>query len=154
MDSTRAHITELSFKRIRAKNCTAAVIPGWMTKILQPLDIAVNRSFKAIVRRLWELWMTEGDNSYTATGRMRRASFSEVAKWVRDAWCAVSEATVTAGFRKAGLLASAPGQPELDESSGSSDSEEEAEEAPATLPPELSELFGSASKDGFEGFQE
>lgn len=81
--------------------------------------------------------MTEGDHSYTATGRMRRASFSEVAKWVRDAWCAVSQATVTAGFRKAGLLASAPGQIELDESSDSSDSEEEAEEAPATLLAEL-----------------
>ncbi|KAH9377493.1 hypothetical protein HPB48_006246 [Haemaphysalis longicornis] len=83
---------------------------------------------------------------------MRHAWFSEVAKWVRDAWCGVSEATVTAGFRKAGLLASAPGQPELDESSGSSDSEEEA---PATLPPELAKLFESASEDeDFEGYQE
>ncbi|KAH9378588.1 hypothetical protein HPB48_009955 [Haemaphysalis longicornis] len=57
------------------------------------------------------------------------------------------------GFRKAGLLASAPGQPELDESSGSSDSEEEAEEAPATLLAELSELFESAS-EGKGGFEE
>lgn len=155
LDSMRAHITELTLKRIKAKNCTAAVIPGGMTKMLQPLDISVNRSFKAILRRLWESWMSDGEHSYTATGRMRRASFCEVAKWVREAWCAVSQATVTAGFRKAGLLASsAPGLDD-DDSSSSSDSEEETEEVPASLPPELAELFQSASEDeGFEGFEE
>lgn len=149
----RAHITELTLKRIKAKNCTAAVIPGGMTKMLQPLDISVNRSFKAILRRLWESWMSDGEHSYTATGRMRRASFCEVAKWVREAWCAVSQATVIAGFRKAGLLASSA--PDLDDDSSSSDSEEETEEVPGSLPPELAELFQSASEEeDFEGFEE
>ncbi|KAH7961807.1 hypothetical protein HPB52_012240 [Rhipicephalus sanguineus] len=105
------------------------------------IGIAMNRSFKAILGRTWESWMTEGDHSYTETGRMRCASFSEVAKWVRDAWCAVLEATVTANFRKAGRLASA--MPDLDDESSSSDS---VEEAPASLPPELAELFQSTSK--------
>lgn len=34
-------------------NCTPAMIPGSMTKILQPLDSAVNSSFKALLRCLW-----------------------------------------------------------------------------------------------------
>lgn len=68
----QVHITERTLKRTRAKNCTAAVIPGGMTKILQPLDMAVNRSSKAVLRHLWEAWTTEGELSYAATGRMRR----------------------------------------------------------------------------------
>ncbi|KAH8034094.1 hypothetical protein HPB51_020111 [Rhipicephalus microplus] len=42
-----------------------------------------------------------------------------------------------------------------DDSSSSSDSEEETEEVPSSLPPELAELFQSASEDeDFEGFEE
>ncbi|KAH8021378.1 hypothetical protein HPB51_015558 [Rhipicephalus microplus] len=50
--------------------------------------------------------------------------------------------------------AQAPGLDD-DDSSSSSDSEEETEEVPASLPPELAELFQSASEDkNFEGFEE
>lgn len=152
MDSMRAHMTDLTLRQIKTMNCTPTIIPGGMTKILQPLDISVNRSFKAVLRRIWEAWMTEGEHSYTATGRMRRASFSEVAKWVHEAWSAVSAATITAGFRKAGLLASAPPQHD-DDDNDLSDSECE-ETVAAELPPEIAELFDSASEDeDFAGFE-
>lgn len=93
--------------------------------------------------------MTEGEHSYTATGRMSRASFSisKIAKWVRNAWCAESDNTVIAGLRKAGLLASSA--PELNESRSNSE-----DEAPAPLAPELAELFQSTSEDeDIEGFK-
>ena len=35
---------------------TTAVIPGGLTKVLQSLDISVNRSFKAKIREQWEKW--------------------------------------------------------------------------------------------------
>lgn len=85
MDSMRAHITDIVKKKISSKNCMPVIIPGGMTKMLQPLDISVNRSFKAVLRRSWETWMSEGEHSFTKTGRMRRADFGEVAKWVSDA---------------------------------------------------------------------
>lgn len=59
--------------------------------MLQPLDISVNRSFKAVLRRLWESWMSEGEHNFTKMGRMRRAEFGEVAKWVSEAWDSISE---------------------------------------------------------------
>lgn len=52
MDSMRAHITDSSLKKIKATNCTPVVIPGGMTKMVQPLDIAVNRSFKCVLAPL------------------------------------------------------------------------------------------------------
>ena len=71
--------------------------------MLQPLDISVNRSFKAKIREQWEKWMVEGIHTYTATGKMRRASYSEVCEWIVKAWEAILVTTITNGFRKAGI---------------------------------------------------
>ena len=82
MDSMRAHLTEPVKSSVKKTNSQLAIIPGGTTKFLQPLDIAVNRPFKVNLRSLWEKWMCEGDKSFTKTGRLRKASFSEVCKWV------------------------------------------------------------------------
>jgi hypothetical protein len=79
MDSMRAHITEGVKKKFKSMNTIPIIIPGGMTKLLQPLDISVNRSFKAVLRNIWESWMTDGKHSFTATGRRRCATFGEVA---------------------------------------------------------------------------
>lgn len=151
MDSMRAHITDATKKKISAKNCIPVIIPGGMTKMLQPLDISVNRSFKAVLRRLWEAWMTEGEHSFTKTGRMRRADYGEVAEWVSEAWNSISLRTIIGGFRKAGLIPHAAGTGgELDTTSES----EEDSDAPAELQPEVAALFVSDSEeDGFDGFE-
>ena len=85
-------------------NTIPIIIPGGMTKLLQPLDISVNRSFKAVLRNIWESWMTDGKHSFTATGRMRCAKFGEVAEWVATAWKAVTVRTIVAGFEKAKII--------------------------------------------------
>ena len=67
-----------SKERIRSTGSIPAVIPGGLTKILQPLDISVNKCFKTEMMKLWETWMSDGEKSYTATGRMRRAYYQTV----------------------------------------------------------------------------
>ena len=46
-DSMRAHFTDVVKKQVMQTNSVLAVIPGGLTKELQPLDIGVNRAFKA-----------------------------------------------------------------------------------------------------------
>ena len=104
LDSMRAHITDPVKAAIKRTNSIPAVIPGGTTKYLQPLDISVNRAFKVLLRTHWEAWMTDGEKSFTKTGRMRRATFAQVCEWVLAAWNGVKTTTITNGFRKAGLL--------------------------------------------------
>ncbi|XP_027891620.1 uncharacterized protein LOC114155757 isoform X2 [Xiphophorus couchianus] len=104
LDSMRAYITDSVKEVIKRTSSIPAVIPEDTTKYLQPLDISVNRAFKAALRAEWEAWMSSGDKSYTETGRMRRASFSEVCRRILTAWRRVNESTIINGFQKAGLL--------------------------------------------------
>jgi len=152
LDSFSAHIDEgvrSTFKN--EHKTTTAVIPGGLTKKLQPLDISVNRSFKNHVRAEWEKWMSEGIHTFTETGKMRRATHAEVCDWVVRAWRAVTVTSITNGFRKAGITGCAE-----DRASGESSDEEEMESATAldpVLDAELIDLFNSDTEDeDFNGF--
>jgi hypothetical protein len=50
MDSFSAHITDSAKRHLIEQKTNIAIIPGGLTSRLQPLDVAVNRSFKAKVR--------------------------------------------------------------------------------------------------------
>ena len=91
-----------------------AVIPGGLTKELQPLDIGVNRPFKVRLRVAWERWMTDGDHSLMKSGRQRRASYATVCRWIVDAWTNVSAGTVVQTFAKAGIISEEPPGTESD----------------------------------------
>lgn len=74
-----------------------AVIPGSLTKLLQTLNISVNRCFKAELQVNWENWMTMREKSFIATGWMRRASYSTICQWVLEAWNAVPDTAIING---------------------------------------------------------
>ena len=93
-----------SKERIRSTGSIPAVIPGCLTKILQPLDISVNKCFTTEMMKLWEAWMSDGEKSYTATGRMRRASYQTVCQWVKDALSAVPPYTIISRSIKAEIV--------------------------------------------------
>ena len=154
LDSMRAHITDSVKAAIKKTNSIPAVIPGGTTKYLQPLDISVNRAFKAALRVEWETWMTSGEKSFTKTGRMRKASFSDVCQWILTAWSAVKESTITNGFRKAGLLreeSGAPSEPPSPEDDSDTESETDGDRCDEAL----LRLFNSdTEEDDFMGFSE
>lgn len=152
MDSMRAHITERIKNKLKFINTVPIVIPGGLTKMLQPLDISVNKSFKDNLRRLWENWMSHGEHSFTKTGRMRHATFSEVAQWVKTAWDTVSERTIISGFLKAEILKNLDGDD--DDENGDADADDcEEDNEENELPNEICQLFHSDTEDeDFDGF--
>ncbi|KFM66113.1 Transposable element Tcb1 transposase, partial [Stegodyphus mimosarum] len=87
--------------RCRKLSTTVAITPGGLIKILQPLDLSGNKSFKAEVQKQWECWMSEGLYTYTKSSKMDRASYEEVAKWVGSAWKSVKTSLIIAAFTEA-----------------------------------------------------
>jgi len=49
LDSAKSHLKEEVKKQVK-NHSEIAVIPGGLTKLLQPLDISVNKSFKNKLR--------------------------------------------------------------------------------------------------------
>ena len=47
--------------------------------------------------------MTAGIHTFTESGKMRKATYTEVCEWVSEAWNAVPVTAITNGFRKAGI---------------------------------------------------
>src|SRR5215208_2251450 len=78
-DSFKGHLEESVKNKFRESNVYLAVIPGGLTSICQPLDIAINKPFKDNLRKEWHLWIA----GEIAAGNLRRARLSEVCGWVK-----------------------------------------------------------------------
>ena len=117
--------------------------------MLQPLDIAVNRSFKAVPRRLWKQWMTDGQHSFTTTGRMRHATFKDVSTWIVEAWESITVDTIQAGFKKACLISQDTDDSDNSEDADNADNEDDRDDATGhaemvtELPDAVAQLFAS-----------
>ncbi|KAA8589182.1 hypothetical protein FQN60_010527, partial [Etheostoma spectabile] len=107
-DSMRAHLTDAVKNQVKQTNSGLDIIPGGLTKELQPLDIGVNRAFKVKLRAAWEQWMTEGKHTFTKTGRQRPATYATICQWIVDAWAKVSVSTVVRAFTKARIITELP----------------------------------------------
>ncbi|XP_033837121.2 histone-lysine N-methyltransferase SETDB1-B-like isoform X3 [Periophthalmus magnuspinnatus] len=143
MDSLQANITPQLKDQLEVFNSIPCIIPGGLTKVLQPLDISVNRSFKAVLHHLWEQWMVDGEHSFTATGKMRHPTFLQVTEWIDKAWTSVTTETILLGFRMAGIIGT---DAEFYDSHA---------EAGFHLPPELAGFFRSDIEDEeFNGFSD
>ncbi|CAI7879216.1 unnamed protein product [Closterium sp. NIES-54] len=69
LDSYRGHLTKEVKARFAALNIVPAVIPAGCTADVQPLDVSVNKSFKASVRQQYQSWFeADGMNTLTPAG--------------------------------------------------------------------------------------
>lgn len=133
MNSTGLY--KISIKqKIKACNTVPATIPGGMNKLLKPLDIAVNRSFKPVLHLLHETWIVDRGHGFTTTGRMRHKTFQDVVKWINTAWSSVTTDTILSGFRQSGLLGELKGN-------------QIEEETQLHFPLEFPEMFKSGTED-------
>lgn len=154
IDSARCHLTEDAKKAVQA-TAKMAVIPGGLTKKLQPLDISVNKSFKSNLRKNWEQWMLDKNkHTYTKAGRMRHATYLDVCEWVLDSWESVTPACIQNGFRRAlDDDAEEDSSEEENEFGDLDDNMDDLESLPDALHDALDQ-FHIISDDDFDGFDE
>lgn len=100
MDSAPAHRSSDSQAALRRYPVAVAMIPGGLTPVLQPLDIAPNRCVKAKMTSLYSTWRASRPAGSKADGRPR---WTTVYDWISAAWNSVSPQLIRASFCKAGL---------------------------------------------------
>lgn len=125
LDAAPGHRTDEVKSKFASAGTLIAMIPGGLTKKLQVLDISVNKSFKAHLRRHWENWMVSGYKEYTKSGNLKRVSYEEICRWISEAWKAVPDSAIKNGFKKTTIDFY---DEEQDEINDESTNEEEAEE--------------------------
>ncbi|CAI7814334.1 unnamed protein product, partial [Closterium sp. NIES-54] len=91
-------------------NIVPAVIPAGCTSEIQPLDVAVNRSFKAAVRQLYQVWFeSEGVECLTervfpcVAGNICKPPPELMLKWISKAWKAVPKELIQRSFLTCGI---------------------------------------------------
>ena len=87
------------------RSCTTDinVIPGGLTKHLQPADMCWNKPIKEAYRILYEEWMATEEKMYTPAGNMCPPTKLQVVQWVKPAWKAVSEDIIRKSFTVCGI---------------------------------------------------
>ena len=96
MDSFRGHLTDDIKQASIDLNTVRAVIPGGLTGHLQPLDLTVNRSFKAQLRKEYAQYLNGNDiNRQSPTQRLH-----VLAGAVKRAWNHVQPSVIRNGFRE------------------------------------------------------
>jgi len=100
-DSFSGHLTDDVLNLLKENNIRYAVIPGGCTSYLQPLDLAVNRSFKSKLRKFWSEWIASDNLEKTNSGNVKRVPIEIMKQWIHFSWDSIKFKVIQNGFRKA-----------------------------------------------------
>ncbi|CAI7893565.1 unnamed protein product [Closterium sp. NIES-53] len=104
LDSYRDHLTEGVKEKFRELNCMPAIIPSGCTAEIQPLDVYINKSFKASVRQRYQQWFQEeGQEQLTRAGNLKKPPPEVVVRWISRAWKAVPADLLKRAFLTCGI---------------------------------------------------
>ncbi|CAI7764376.1 unnamed protein product [Closterium sp. NIES-54] len=102
LDSYHGHLTEGVKEKFRELNCVPAIIPSGCTAEIQPLDVCINKSFKASVRQQYQKWFQEeGQEQLTRAGmigNLKKPPPEVVVRWISRAWKAVPADLIKRAF--------------------------------------------------------
>ena len=99
LDAFRCHKSDRMKEMLKEEyRTTLTIIPGGMTSILQPLDVAINKPMKVMLQRRWNEWYAEGEHTFTPSGNMRKPTLLDVCSWV--AWQELHQDIIVKAFKK------------------------------------------------------
>ena len=96
-DQHTSHKTPLVKEYFKSLGHKLLYIPAGATDYLQPLDVSINKPFKAHMRNNWDEWF-ENAEEMTAKGNLKRASYGEVVNWVYFASQSISSEIIKKSF--------------------------------------------------------
>ncbi|CAI7771424.1 unnamed protein product [Closterium sp. NIES-54] len=104
LDSYRGHLTEGVKEKFRELNYVPAIIPSGCTAEIQPLDVCINKSFKASVRHQYQKWFQEeGQEQLTRAGNLKKPPPEVVVRWISRGWKAVPADLIKCAFLTCGI---------------------------------------------------
>ena len=108
-DAYKCHMTDSAKASVKGTRSDTSIIPGGLTKHLQPADVSWNKPFKAAYRARYEEWLASGDKTYTAAGNMRAPEKILCLQWVKESWNSLSTAVITKSFEACGISVNTDG---------------------------------------------
>ena len=84
LDSYWCHMMNSVVNAIQDLGVEVEHIPGGCTSLCQPVDIGVNKPFKAFLRKAWEKWMIDKGIRYGTTSPPTRELIAKWAVYVKD----------------------------------------------------------------------
>ena len=84
-DSFKGRLKEDTLARLAESNISYVIIPGGCTSKVQPLDVCLNKPFKAYICGAWEEYMVEQAHSTHTASQIPTASHNDIVNWVVDA---------------------------------------------------------------------
>ena len=152
-DAYKCHITDavISHAQKTAKT-DVSIIPGGLTRHLQPADVSWNKSFKQVYKALYNEWMATGEKLYTTAANMHAPDKALCLRWVQEAWDSVTTEVVIKSFQVCGISVN---------TDGSEDGEihcikegQIAAEAFPIITDKMASLFEDSSDDDCDPFAE
>jgi len=86
LDSFHCHWMPSIKSELRGMKMDLVIIPGGMTRLLQPLDVSVNKPIKDALRGKWNNWLSDSSHTFTPGGRMRQPTLVDVTQWILATW--------------------------------------------------------------------
>ncbi len=157
MDSFSTHLTDAIAEKLKKSKVHTVVIHGGCTSVLQPLDVSLNKPFKAILRQLWQQYMLDSAEELekkraegsTPVSKMKITAPSKqtMVDWITAAWLELARNidAVKKSFLVTGI-SSAIG--------GYEDELVHNDELKAEIDGILESVFGSDPLDGVESDEE
>eukprot|EP01022_Parablepharisma_sp_SALTPOND_P022487 TRINITY_DN4580_c1_g1_i12.p1 TRINITY_DN4580_c1_g1~~TRINITY_DN4580_c1_g1_i12.p1 ORF type:complete len:589 (+),score=54.91 TRINITY_DN4580_c1_g1_i12:278-2044(+) len=102
LDSAESHLASSNIKYCREKRQTClCVIPAGFTGIVQPLDVSINKPFKAEVKKKWNEWVAS--KSTEVAVKKITPTKEQIVKWCMESWEKINAQMIVKSFQVTGI---------------------------------------------------